>query len=832
VTVHRFSHGATLLLAGLWAGQVHAATRSTGGQQSHFAAQIRPILVNSCYECHDEGSERGEVAFDTFKTEDALVADRGLWVRVLKNIRAGLMPPTGHAALAPAKVRRLESWIKKDVLGLDARNPDPGRITIRRLNRIEYRNTIRDLMGFDFKVEEELPPDDTGYGFDNIGDVLTLSPMLLEKYMQAAESIASSIPRARTVARERFSPGAEFKDGSGKASEKYSFYDPNHLSQTIAVPETGTYRLDLEVEVSGQFDFDPGRVLLAMKADDREFVEREFQWQSGKRFHVELGVDWKKGNHTLTLDLSPLVPADKKVNSINLRIKGLVIRGPMDPARWVRPKNFELFFSKDSPTDPVAQRQYAIEVLRRFTTRAFRRPTDDLTVLRLASMAESVYTKPGKSFEDGISQAIVPVLASPRFLFRVEDVTVARDSKHPLVDEYSLASRLSYFLWSTMPDDALLELARTGRLRKNLKKQVKRMLADPKAIALSENFTGQWLQARDVEGIDIDARTVLARDLGQEKEIEQLRQQARAQKMKDAELSRPLTPAEIDEREKARAARRKFFGTVVELDKDVRRAMREESEKTFAHILKGNQSLLELISSDYTFLNEKLANHYGITGVTGTEMRLVKLPKDSSRGGVLTQGTVLVVTSNPTRTSPVKRGLFVLDNILGIPPPPPPANIPPLEGSEGGFGNREPTLREVLAIHRGKPLCNSCHNRMDPLGLALDNFNAMGMWRDRERNQAIDTSGKLITGEPFVGIGDIKRIIATSRRLDFYRCFSEKLLTYALGRGLEDYDTSTVDLIVERLDRDKGKIMTLLTSMIESSPFQKRRLTNPPAGSQ
>jgi len=826
LTVARSLQFLAFLLTAVTTADPAQADSPQTGARSYYSTHIKPILATSCYECHGDGSERGNVAFDTYKTDEALIADRGLWSRVLKNVQAGLMPPTGHVPLSGSAAKRMASWIKKDVLQLNRRNPDPGRVTIRRLNRIEYRNTIRDLTGVNFNVEEELPPDDTGYGFDNIGDVLTLSPMLLEKYMQAAESIVASIPRVRWQARETLYKASDFKDANDNARDKYSFYEANTLSQTVQVKEAGKYQLDLDVEVAGEFDFDPGRLAVTMKADASSSVDREFQWQNRKRYHVELAVDWQPGAHPLTLAFSPRTPVEKRLNSLNIRIKGLVVRGPMAPERWVRPKNFDLFFTGDPPTDPDKLREHAADALRRFATRAFRRPADETTVKRLLAICENAYRLPGKTFEDGFAQAVISILASPRFLFRVEGILPGRGSEHPLIDEYALASRLSYFLWSTLPDETLLQQASAGTLRKNLKTQVKRMLADPKSKALSENFAGQWLQARDVEGIDIDARSVLARDRGLEKERDRLREQWLALKKRDAEAGKPLTPEQREEREKALAALRAISGGVAELEGDVRRAMREESEKTFHHILSGNRSVLELISSDYTFLNEKLAKHYGIPDITGTDMRLVKLPKDSPRGGVLTQGTVLVVTSNPTRTSPVKRGLFVLDNILGIPPPPPPANIPPLEGSEGGFGEREPTLREVLAIHRGKPLCKSCHNRMDPLGLALDNFNAMGMWRDSERNQPIDASGKLITGEAFNGISDIKRIITTTRRLDFYRCFVEKLLTYALGRGLEDQDTLTVDGIVERLERDKGKIETLVMAMIDSAPFQKRRRNN------
>jgi hypothetical protein len=255
--------------------------------------------------------------------------------------------------------------------------------------------------------------------------------------------------------------------------------------------------------------------------------------------------------------------------------------------------------------------------------------------------------------------------------------------------------------------------------------------------------------------------------------------------------------------------------------------MKRETEMLFDHVLRNDRSLLELIDSDYTFLNDRLAKHYGIDGVTGDQMRLVKLPPDSPRGGVLTQGTVLAVTSNPDRTSPVKRGVFILDNILGSPPPPPPPDIPTLEQAETGVTGRPPTLRESLKAHRAQPLCSSCHNRMDPLGLALENFNALGRWRDAERGQPIDSAGELITGEKFANVRELKRVLATERRLDFYRCLTEKMLMYALGRGLEYYDVQAVDEIVARLDKSNGRPSVLLTGIIDSAPFQRRRASGP-----
>jgi hypothetical protein len=269
--------------------------------------------------------------------------------------------------------------------------------------------------------------------------------------------------------------------------------------------------------------------------------------------------------------------------------------------------------------------------------------------------------------------------------------------------------------------------------------------------------------------------------------------------------------------------RGRFFGPRVEFDRDLRLAMRRETEMLVGHVLREDKSVLELIDSNYTFLNERLAQHYGIKDVTGRDMRKVELPADSPRGGILTHGSVLTVTSNPTRTSPVKRGLFILENIVGSPPPPPPEAVPDLEDSEKEFKDRQPTLREVLEVHRRNALCSSCHTRMDPLGLALENFNALGMWREKERGQAIDTVGELITGEPFKNVRDLKKIIRDNRRSDYYRCLTEKLLTYALGRGLEDYDVEAVDRIVERLEKEDGRMSALITGIVESAPFQKRR---------
>jgi hypothetical protein len=329
-----------------------------------------------------------------------------------------------------------------------------------------------------------------------------------------------------------------------------------------------------------------------------------------------------------------------------------------------------------------------------------------------------------------------------------------------------------------MPDQTLFGLAGRGELRKDLARQLKRMQADSRSTALTRNFLGQWLQLRDVEGFTINARAVLRQD---------------------------------------------GIQTRIVMDEALRRAIRRETEMLFEQIASQDKSVLDLLDCDYTFVNARLAQLYGIKDITGNDMRRITLPKDSPRGGVLTHASILLVTSNPTRTSPVKRGQFLLDNILGIPASNPPANLPALEESEKEFKGREPTGRELLAVHRAKPLCTACHARMDPLGLAFENFNALGAWRDKERGQPIDAAGQLISGESFKDVRELKRILKDQHRLDFYRCLTEKLLTYALGRGLDYHDVETVDRIVDRMDREGGRFSALLLGVVESAPFQKRR---------
>jgi hypothetical protein len=805
---------------------------------AQFHKDVQPLLMEYCYDCHGDGTTNGNIAFDELKSGDQIL-NHDLWAKVLKNTRAGLMPPQKKKSRpTPEEQKQLEDWVKYSAFGIDARNPDPGRVTVRRLNRVEYRNTIHDLMGVDFNTDVEFPPDDTGYGFDDIGDVLTVSPMLLEKYVTAAKTIVDqAVPTVPWVVPQVTIAGTKFHGGDGSeiggrtnSVLSLSYYEPAAVSTTFNEAHEGDCQVSLQLAVRGGFYFDPGHCRVTFKLDGRELLKKEFSWEDNRTFlPFTFDERLKAGDHDLSFELEPLTPVDKRLYTLDMRLMNVTIRGPIGDEFRTRPDSFDRFFTKDAPADAAGRRLYAREVLGKFARKAYRRPVDDQTIDRLVELAESAYQQPGKTFESGVAYAMVAVLASPHFLFRIEEAepSTAHDT-FPLVDEYSLASRLSYFLWSSMPDDELIGLAQRGELRKNLTAQVQRMLADSRSEAFVDNFTGQWLQTRDVAGLNIDARVVLARDSGQEKELRKQLEEFRASFAKPpvAQTNAPGQTNSVAQRDphgdppRGRLLRPRF-----QLDAELKTDMQRETQMYFAGIIHDDRSVNELIDSDYTYLNEKLADFYGLTnlGVKGTKLRRVTLPPDCPRGGVLTQGSVLAVTSNPDRTSPVKRGLFIQNCVLGAPPPPPPPNIPALEAAESAITDHEPTLRESLEMHRDKPLCSSCHSRLDPIGLAFENFNAMGMWRDKERNQVIDGSGKLITGETFTNVVELKRILATKHRLDFYRCLTEKLLTYATGRGMEYYDTETIDQIVARLDQDDGRFSALLTGVIDSAPFQKQR---------
>jgi hypothetical protein len=824
------------------AAVVLALTASTGSAAEpagDFKVAVEPILEQFCISCHSGDGKKGSVGFDFAKDVNP-AADHELWLKALRMIRSGLMPPKGKERPSAEQIAALEHWVKYTAFGIDPKNPDPGRITLRRLNRTEYRNTVRDLLGVDFNATAEFPTDDTGHGFDTVADVLTLSPLLLEKYIASAKTIvAQAVPTAPWVPAEKRIPGQKFVIANTKPGEPpdgplaMPYTKAAVAEHDLKIEHTGRYELVLDLTaneqyVDGQFDYNKCR--LVFRSGDKVLLDQEFVRQGGKPYRFEFPQEWAEGTHKLSVEVIPLTPKERNVRNLTLRVREVVVRGPMAREHWVRPTNYDRHFPGGFPAEPAPRTEYVRKLLKAFATKAFRRAVDDATIERLVKFAESTAAKPGQTLEGGVAQAMVVVLASPRFLFREEFALPGSTDRFPLIDEHSLASRLSYFLWSSTPDDELLRLAGENKLRANLADQVARLLADKRSGEFVRNFTGQWLQARNIDTTNVNAFAVLSKDEPQDPKVAERRARFRELVRKPADSLTPEEKKELDE------LRTTFFRgfrrfAQYELNGELRRAMRQETELTFDHVLRNDRSLLELLDSNYTFLNERLAKFYGIEGITGNEMRKVALPADSPRGGVLTQATVLIITSNPDRTSPVKRGLYILENVLGVPPPPPPPDITPLEKAAAELKGKPPTLREALKLHRSDPKCSSCHNRLDPIGLAFENFNALGRWRDKELGQPIEAGGVLLTGESFTGVRELKKILTTDRRIDYYYCVTEKLFIYALGRGPEPKDQHTIDEIVAKLDAASGKPSVLITGIIESPAFQRRgtRTPHPPS---
>lgn len=783
---------------------------------------IRHLLEQNCFECHSDGANEGSFALDQLLDQPTTEASSQSWRKVLANLRAGTMPPpdSGHR-LSRDAVQTLAEWIKFEAMGLDRDHPDPGRITLRRLNRREYTNTIRDLFGIDFNADVIFPPDDTGYGFDNVGDALSLSPMVVEKYLAAASQIVEqAVPKVNLVPPEQRFTARDIQSDDGRNADNMRLNRSHRVKRAFDVRDQGRYALEVVLKSGGSFEFSPQRAALQCAFDGAVLFESEVGWDESKRDTRTWEFDWEPSQHELVFELKPIELEEPIKNDwfADLDIESITIRGPFDRSYWKHPPGYHRIFTRDNaPEDRDARAEYVREVFRRVGERIFRRPIDPGTLERLVKIVGQAEQQPETTFEAAVAQAMVPMLASPRFLFRLEaTVQPQSDDPFPLIDEYSLASRLSYFLWSTTPDDALLELARSNRLREQLQPTVERMLADPRAKSLVENFAGQWLRTRDVEKTSIDPIAVYGLQSEFEERLAWIR--------KNRQPRRPGTDAPVDPEAEAMRARFQELRKIQDMwNADVRNAMRRETEMLFACIVSENRDIADLIDPGFTFLNERLANHYGIPDVRGPEMRRVTLTPDSPRGGILTHGTMLAVTSNPTRTSPVKRGLYILENILGTPAPPAPPNVPALEDAAKHFPGREPSLKELLASHRDSPLCASCHARMDPLGLALENFDALGVWRNHDKEQPIDAAGQLITGESFRDFRDLRRIIARERREDFFRCVAQKMLVYALGRGTEYYDEDTLDHLVDRLSANGGRFRELILGIIESAPFQRQR---------
>ncbi|XZE21538.1 DUF1592 domain-containing protein [Pirellulaceae bacterium SH449] len=814
-------------------GQEISKTISTDLDHDNTTAiplTLHSLLKRECYDCHGDNSPEGNLSLTQLSEQEFGEPQRQIWWKVLNNVRAGTMPPPDAGSeITDTERVELANWIKFDVFQINPADPDPGKVTIRRLNRTEYTNTIRDLMGIDFNADVVFPPDDTGFGFDNIGDALSLSPMLVEKYLAAAtEIVDKAVPKVRRQIPAINLSGRDFENNSGWNLK----FDRSGKNQ-VKIDRHGEYTVKIKLRTHGTFEFTPQRGDLVVKIDDSVVHTGNYGWDESKVHWLEFPRDWQEGEHSIEFVLTtvPLADGQEIPNnfSASLSIDSVIVEGPSDRSAWNVPNNYRRFFPLDDPpSDPKERHAYIVRVLDDFTTKAFRRPADTATLDKLVSIAERLMDPSGENFEQAVAQAMVPVLASSRFLFKTEGIELSQtdSSYYARLDEYALASRLSYFLWSSMPDEELFRLASRQELRANLAQQFERMLRDPKSKALVTNFVGQWLRTRDVEKVSIDALAAL----GLQKEFDELRSSFFGRR-------RPRSDSERNAEDPETKQRRERFQEIVAkrdmLDGKLKTSMKQETEMLFAHIVKENRSIREIVDPGYTFLNQKLVEYYGLgdlpgmSDIRGEEMRRVELPADSWRGGVLTQGSMHLITSNPTRTSPVKRGLFVLENLLGTPTPPAPPNVPELEDSANRFGDREPSLRELLAVHRESALCASCHARMDPLGLALENYNALAMFRTVEAEQPIDSAGQLVTGEEFQDVRDLRRIIANERRHDLYRCLTEKMLVYALGRGLDYSDEHIIDEIVAKLDENDGAIHVLLKSIVESNAFQRQRVAKP-----
>jgi hypothetical protein len=787
-------------------------------------------------DCHTGSDAYGRFDLEALQRQPDSLETRRAWWRALKQIRSQIMPPREADPLTPQDSETLQRWMVGSGMGLDSRHPEPGQVTVRRLNRTEYRNTIRELLGVEFDTFAEFPADDTGHGFDNIGEVLNISPLLLEKYLDAAvEIVQKAVPdKARVLRRQSFP--AKYFDGEGTQRDGrlvLPYYKPANHALKFDLEKDGQYELVLRFGVQDQYvenKFDENRCLVRWTLDGQELFAREYRGIGDREFRPSFKKHLAAGEHRIAIQVEPLTDKEQ-IRNLEVRVREVELIGPDREDAKVAPSNHAKFFPKAVPESTDEKRAYAGEILGPFATKAFRRPIRSDELDRLVGLAESIYEVPGATFEFGIQRAMIGILASPRFLLREEAWIPNPDpnATTAYLDDYSLATRLSYFLWSSMPDSELTDLAAKGELRSRLSGQMTRMLADRRAKQFPRHFVGQWLQLRNVDSVTINAFAVISRDEQSGRSTEDFeRRRQRSRELRDKQEKGELTAEEQAELTALGEQRRRAFARFrdFELTDELRRDMRGEIEQHFEYLLREDQSLLDLLDCDYAFLNERLAKHYGIDGIQGKELTKVALPKDSPRGGVLTSGAVLAITSNPDRTSPVKRGLFLLDNLLGTPPAPPPPDIPSLEDSakEKGKDLRTLTLRENLELHQSDPKCAACHARMDPLGLALENFNALGIYRENERGTPIDSSGRLISGEAFSTVGELKSILKNQRRRDFYRCLTEKMMTYALGRGLDYYDVPTVDDIVDKLDASGGKPSVLLQGILRSPAFQQTRV--------
>ena len=739
------------------------------------------FLTQRCVMCHSQKLHTAGVVLEGIDLARA-GDSAAILERALRKVRTGEMPPPGipraPADASAAFVKTLEAALDRAATA----HPNPGRPAIHRLNRAEYSNAIRDLLALDIDAGNLMLVDDSGYGFDNIADVLSVSPVLLERYMAAARKVArlavgdpaykpeiEQYSPARTPGsrqrNERISDDLPFDSAAGVAIHHYFPLDAEYVIRVrFSPPEEGKPAQTEELRLPIHAGLRTMGVTFL-----RESGKPEVPSPAPRRGPAPEPPESLPAEADVRLDGASIkrFQVQPPPGALLPNLDKVTVAGPYNATgRGDTPSREHIFICR--PASAADEEPCARSIVASLARRAFRRPVADSDVKPLLAFYAGARQE-GADFDAGIQKALTALLVSPNFLFRVEhDPKGAAPGTVYRIADVELASRLSFFLWSSLPDNALLATAEAGKLHDTaaLEAQVRRMLADPRSDALVTNFAGQWLSLRNLAVVKPDPEVF------------------------------------------------------PEFDDSLRRSFREETELFFTHLLREDCSILELLDANYSFLNQRLAEHYRVPNVYGSQFRLVASP-DANRGGLLGQGSILTVTSYPNRTSVVQRGKWILETLLGTPPPPPPPDIPELmpEGKDG----RQLTAREQMEQHRANPTCASCHARMDPLGFALENFDGVGRWRAKDAGSPIDASGRLPDGTTFTGPAELKKMLAGPHADEFINTVVEKLLTYALGRGLEYYDKPAVRSITRQAAQDDYRLSALVTAIAESTPFQMRR---------
>ncbi|QDU30441.1 hypothetical protein ETAA8_55810 [Anatilimnocola aggregata] len=778
----RLNHVCSMLVGGMLLGAIFATAQAQppGAKTAGAAAkntdvylkQIVPFVKQYCLECHSTKKPEGGIQLDRYKDPAMVEDDAKTWQHILEMLQSSAMPPDDRPQPTEAQRKFVIGWIEKTIYHFDCDSaPDPGRVTIRRLNRAEYNNTVRDLLGVAFRPADDFPSDDVGSGFDNQGDVLTLPTLLLEKYLAAAEKISATAIVAdpeSLVKKQRIDRKLQSVDGEWKyGRDGWGILSNGGVKAQFEIARAGEYTLRA---IAGAQNINREPAELELRHGTKALKIFDVYAPADKQKNYEIKIHLPKGKLELSAhflnDFYDEKAADSRRRDRNLYVTALEVRGPLDISAVDYPESHRNLIVS-VPNGTTSASQAALANLRPLMQRAFRRKVIEAEVRPYAELVNQSVAE-GESFAAAMQIALQGILVSPHFLFRIERDAKPNDSSqsHEL-SQYEFASRISYFLWSSMPDDELFILATKGQLNQEsvLREQVRRMLQDTRAEALTQNFALQWLNLRLLDGTSPDPKV--------------------------------------------------FTG----FDDKLKSDMRRETELFFSTIVKEDRSILDFLRGDFTYVNERLARHYGIEKVVGDEFRRVSLT-GLPRRGVLSQGSVLTLTSNPERTSPVKRGKWILENILGAPPPDPPPDVPQLDATQKAQPNL--SLRQQLEVHRQNAVCASCHKTMDALGFGLENFDGVGQWRERDGKDVIDPSGVLPGGERFSGPTELLDVLV-QRKQEFARCFTEKMMVYALGRGLAPYDRCATDKIVKAIEQDQFRISTVVTQIVLSDPFRKRR---------